>query len=694
MPHIKQSFHLGQQEVTLEYGEIGRQAAASVLVTIDDTVVLVAVTGRQESMPSASFLPLTVDYQEKYYAAGRIPGSFFRREGRPTEKEILTSRLIDRSLRPLFPDFYYNETQVLATVLSFNPQIDADIPAMLGAAAAMQISGIPFNGPVGAARVAYVDGKVIVSPTADQLASSALDLVVAGTTGGVMMVESEANELPENTMLEAIMAGQHELQAAIAAITQMSNAIGNPRWEWESPVLADDKKAALVDAAKAKFEDAYNITDKQERTKSLHNIRESAIQAVSDETTTPLEHNLINTMLKKIEAGIVRGRILSGAPRIDGRDTRTVRPISIRVGLLPRTHGSALFTRGETQSLAVATLGGDRDDQKIDALTGEQFDAFMLHYNFPPFSTGETGRAGTPKRREIGHGRLAKRSLKAVMPEREEYGFTIRLVSEITESNGSSSMASVCGGSLALMDAGVPVKSPVSGIAMGLIKEGEKYAVLSDILGDEDHLGDMDFKVAGSTNGVTALQMDIKTDNVNEEIMGTALTQANDGRLHILGIMNETLSQPREQVSPYAPRILKMKISVNKIRDVIGKGGSVIRDLTETTGTKIDVSDNGTVTINGNSIESCEKAKAKIESLTMELEVGGVYDGKVEKILDNVGAIVSILPGKDGLLHISQISEERVRDVSDYLQVGQTVRVKVIQSEGGRVRLSLRNIGD
>lgn len=692
MTHVKQSFSLGRHEVTLEFGEIGRQAAATVICSVDETMVMVAVTGRQEALPHASFLPLTVDYQEKFYAAGRVPGSFFRREGRPSEKEILTSRLIDRSLRPLFPDFYYNETQVLATVLSYNPQMDADIPAMIGASAALSISGIPFAGPIGAARVGVVDGEIVVLPTAEELERSALDLVVAGTREGVLMVESEAKELPEEQMLAAVMAGYSEMQMGIEAINQMNKAIAKPRWDWQQPQLEAQAKATLEKAAQPLLEKAYGIADKQERTQALSAARKEAAALVVADDTTPLQHNLISSTLKKIEAGIVRGRILAGEARIDGRDTKTVRPISIRTGLLPRVHGSALFTRGETQALVAATLGGDRDDQKIDAIGGEYFDAFMMHYNFPPFATGETGRGGSPKRREIGHGRLARRGLAAVIPSREEFGFCLRVVSEITESNGSSSMASVCGGSLALMDAGAPLKAPVSGIAMGLIKEGDKYAVLSDILGDEDHLGDMDFKVAGSAGGVTALQMDLKIDSISEDIMRAALEQAKEGRLHILAEMNKVLPAPRQDISPYAPRRLTMKISVDKIRDVIGKGGSVIRNLTETTQTKIDISDDGSISIIGKNMEACERAQKQIENITVDVEVGVVYDGTVEKILENVGAIINILPGRDGLLHISQIARERVNNVSDYLREGQGVRVKVIKSEEGRVRLTMREV--
>ena len=690
MQPIIQKFNLGAREGTLEYGEIGRQAAATVLVNIDDTVVMVNVTGRREALPNASFLPLTVDYQEKFYAAGRVPGGFFRREGRPTEKETLTARLIDRSLRPLFPDFYYNETQVVATVLSYNPEIDADIPAMIAASAAMTISGIPFAGPIGAARIAYVDGQIVVLPTAEQLAKSDLNLVVAGTEAGVLMVESEAKELPEATMLEAVMTGHRDMQNTIAAIKQMAATIGKPAWDWQKPELDADKKQRLDAAARGEFESAYNISDKQQRQQKLEDIRAAARDSLTDDTTTDLEGNLISSGLKKIEASIVRSRILSGGARIDGRTTRDVREINCRVGVLPRAHGSALFTRGETQSLAIATLGGDRDNQRIDGLDGDQFDNFMMQYNFPPYATGETGRVGSPKRREIGHGRLAKRALLAVMPTMDDFAFPLRVVSEITESNGSSSMASVCGGSLALMDAGVPISAAVAGIAMGLILEDNRFAILSDILGDEDHLGDMDFKVAGTAKGVTALQMDLKIDSINEEIMSAALQQANEGRMHILGVMNGLLSAPRQTMSPFAPRMLKMKINVDKIREVIGKGGAVIRGITESTDTRINIDDDGSITINGNNAQACEAAKGQIESIIADVEVGGIYEGKVVKILENVGAIVNILPGQDGLLHISQISNTRIQKVSDYLSVDQIVRVKVIQSEVGKLRLSMK----
>ncbi len=684
----QQSFNLGKQIVSLEYGEIGRQAAATVIVEIDGTMVMVAVTGRQKAKGEATFLPLTVDYQEKYYAAGRIPGGFLKREGRPSEKEILTSRLIDRSLRPLFPNFFYNEVQVLATVISYNPNVPADIPAMIGASAAMCLSGIPFKGPIGATRVAYIDGNVVVAPTTEEMKTSKLNLVIAGTQEGVLMVESEAQELPEDIMLAAVMEGHREIQNTITAIRQLADAVNNTPWDWTQPTLPDDKKNKLTEIATAGLENAYNISDKQERTRELDIVRAASTEAVLDEKSTPLEVNLINSSLKKIEATIVRNRIIEGKPRIDGRSNDTVRDIHIRLGFLPRVHGSALFTRGETQALVTATMGSEKDDQKFDAIDGEQFDAFMLHYNFPPFATGETGRTGIPKRREIGHGYLAKRGLTAAMPTRQDFNFAIRVVSEITESNGSSSMASICGGSLALMDAGIPISTPISGIAMGLIKEDDKFSILSDILGDEDHLGDMDFKVAGSKDGITALQMDLKITSINEDIMKAALSQANAGRLHILNIMNEHLSAPREDVSEFAPRMQKMKIPVNKIREVIGKGGSVIRSITESTGTKIDISDDGTITISGSGKDNCQMAQEKIESITADLEIGRIYEGKVENILDNVGAIVSFMPGRDGLLHISQIAEERVTKITDYLTIGQSIKVKVIKSDEGRVRLT------
>ncbi|MDM5147898.1 polyribonucleotide nucleotidyltransferase [Candidatus Persebacteraceae bacterium Df01] len=694
MTLYKKTFMLGDTEATMEFGEIGRQAGATVIVSMNDTVVMVAATGSREAMPNAGFLPLTVDYQEKYYAAGRIPGGFLRREGRPSEKEVLTSRLIDRSIRPLFPDFFYHETQVIANVLSYNPEVNSDILAMIGTSAALRLSGIPFNGPIGAVRVGFSNNAPIINPTQSQIENSELDLVVAGSRQGVLMVESEAKQLSEAVMLNAIMQGHSAIQASIDAIEHLAQEAGKPAWDWQAPALNDEQKNSLRTATNQAFDDAYNITEKQARSNRLAEIRKSGTEAVLTESSTPLEGNLVNSELKKIEASIVRERILSGQPRIDGRGTRTVRPIAIRLGVLPRTHGSALFTRGETQALVVTTLGSTRDEQKIDALQGEQFDSFMMHYNMPPYATGETGRNIGPKRREVGHGRLAKRGLAAVMPSKEDFEFPLRVVSEITESNGSSSMASVCGGSLSMMDASVPLSAHVSGIAMGLIKENDRFAVLTDILGDEDHLGDMDFKVAGTRKGVTALQMDIKIDSINEQIMQAALEQANEGRLHILGLMEEALPGPREDASPYAPRMLKVKIPKNKIRDVIGKGGSVIRNLTETTETRIDVNDDGMVTISGRNLEVCENAKEQIENLTKDVEIGAIYDGKVENILENVGAVVSILPGRDGLLHISQISNDRINKVSDVLSLNQSVRVKVLRADDGRVRFTMLNLDE
>ena len=692
MTHFKKTFTLGGKEGTLEFGEIGRQASATVIVQMDETVVLVAATANRDPMPNASFLPLTVDYQEKYYAAGRIPGSFLRREGRPSEKEVLTSRLIDRSIRPLFPDFFYHETQVLASVLSFNPEVNPDILAMIGTSAALRLSGIPFNGPIGATRVGYIEGAAVVNPSESQMSESLLDLIVAGSRQGVLMVESEAAQLSEDVMLQSVMAGHQDMQGTIEAIEHLAQEAAHPAWEWETPALTDEQKDGLRAATADAFAEAYNITEKQARSNRLSEIRKAGSDAVLDEQATPMEHNLVGSALKKIEAGIVRERILSGQPRIDGRGTRTVRPIAIRLGLLPRTHGSALFTRGETQALVITTLGSSRDDQKIDALGGEQFDRFMMHYNMPPFATGETGRGGIPKRREIGHGRLAKRGLAAVMPSADDFDFALRVVSEITESNGSSSMASVCGGSLSLMDAGVPLSAHVSGIAMGLIKENDSFAVLSDILGDEDHLGDMDFKVAGTYQGITALQMDLKIDSINAQIMQAALAQANEGRLHILGLMTEALPEPRPEASPYAPRIIKIKIPTNKIRDVIGKGGSVIKNLQDTTETRINITDDGTVAISGRNIDACNSAREQVENLTRDVEVGAIYDGKVENILENVGAVVSIMPGRDGLLHISQISQERINKVSDVLSLNQTVRVKVLRTDEGKVRFTMKNM--
>jgi polyribonucleotide nucleotidyltransferase len=680
----------GRHKLTLETGEIAKQASGAVLVNFEDTVVLVTVVGRKTADAGKDFLPLTVDYQERTYAAGKIPGGFFKREGRPSEKEILTSRLIDRPIRPLFPDGYYSEIQIVATVMSSNNEIDSDIPAMIGASAALAISGIPFNGPIGAARVGYIDGQYVLNPTATELKSSQLNLVVAGTQQAVLMVESEANELSEDVMLGSVVHGHEQMQAVIELINQLADEVNNPTWEWNPPAKDEALASRIAAMAENDLNAAFQIKQKQSRSETIDGIWKRVFEAVGVGTDGGPDSNAVKEICFALESKIVRGQILNGDPRIDGRDTRTVRPITIRSGLLPRTHGSALFTRGETQALVVATLGTSRDEQRIDALQGEYTDRFMLHYNFPPYSTGETGRVGSPKRREIGHGRLAKRALIAVLPTPEEFGYSMRVVSEITESNGSSSMASVCGGCLALMDAGVPLKSHVAGIAMGLIKEGNRFAVLSDILGDEDHLGDMDFKVAGTENGVTALQMDIKITGITKEIMHAALVQAREGRLHILSRMKDALQTPRTELSAYAPRMITLKIKPEKIRDVIGKGGAVIRALTEETGTSIDISDDGTVTIACVSSEGGELARRRIEEITADVEVGRIYEGTVLKLLD-FGAIVSVLPGKDGLLHISQIANERVNAVSDHLKEGQSVRVKVIEAdEKGRLRLSMK----
>jgi len=684
----KKSFAYGAHTVTLETGEIARQAHGAVLVNMDETVVLATVVAAKEPKPGQDFFPLTVDYMEKVYAAGRIPGGFFKREGRPSEKEILTSRLIDRPIRPLFPDGLYNDVQVVVTVLSSNPEIDPDIPAMIGVSAALSISGIPFNGPIGAARVGYINGQYVLCPTISELKDSQLNLVVAGTASAVLMVESEAQELSEDVMLGAVVFGHEQMLNAINAINELVEVAGKPEWDWQPPAKDEALIAKVAELAEAELREAYRTTSKQARTVKCREVTKKTIEALCAGEGAP-NATTVGNLIFELEAKIVRNQILDGEPRIDGRDTRTVRPIAIRHGVLPRTHGSSLFTRGETQALVVATLGTGRDEQIIDALQGESRDRFMLHYNMPPFATGETGRVGSPKRREIGHGRLAKRALLAVLPSPEEFSYTMRVVSEITESNGSSSMASVCGGSLALMDAGVPLKAHVAGIAMGLIKEGNRFAVLTDILGDEDHLGDMDFKVAGTDNGVTALQMDIKIQGITKEIMHVALTQANEARMHILGLMKQSMTAPSE-ISNYAPRLITMKINPEKIRDVIGKGGAVIRALTEETGTVIDINDDGTVTIASVSAEAGALAKKRIEDITAEVEVGKIYDGTVLRLLD-FGAIVQILPGKDGLLHISQIANERVNQVSDYLKEGQAVRVKVLEAdEKGRVRLSMK----
>jgi polyribonucleotide nucleotidyltransferase len=691
---VTKTIQYGAHELTLETGEIARQADGAVMVSYGDTVVLVTVVGRHDVKAGQDFFPLTVDYQEKTYAAGKIPGGFFKREGRPSEKEILTSRLIDRPLRPLFPEAFYNEVQIVATVLSSDNEIDSDIPAIIGASAALAISGIPFYGPLGAARVGYLNGEYVLNPTASQLKESELDLVVAATETAVMMVESEAKELPEDVMLGSVVYGHEQMQAVIKAINELAAEVAKEPWDWTPPepdTALIEKMAAL---AANDINEAFKIKAKNERSAKLAEISNRVFAELITEETSTEEANKIKTEFFNLEAKTVRSQILNGEPRIDGRDTRTVRPISIRTGVLPRTHGSALFTRGETQALVVATLGTGRDEQVIDALQGEYKDRFMLHYNFPPFSTGETGRVGTPKRREIGHGRLAKRALVAVLPSQEDFGYTFRLVSEIMESNGSSSMASVCGGSLALMDAGVPIKAPVAGVAMGLIKEGNRVAVLTDILGDEDHLGDMDFKVAGTEDGVTALQMDIKITGITKEIMQVALSQAKEGRLHILGIMKEAASGVSQELSAFAPRIITMKINPEKIRDVIGKGGAVIRALTEETGATIDIEDDGTIKIGCVSAEAGEEAKKRIEAITAEVEIGQSYEGTVIKLLD-FGAIVSLLPGKDGLLHISQIAHQRVNAVADFLKEGQVVKVKVVEAdEKGRVRLSMKALID
>jgi polyribonucleotide nucleotidyltransferase len=692
---IKKTFEFGRHQVTLETGEIARQADGACLVTMDDTVVLVTCVGRREVKAGQNFFPLTVDYQEKTYAAGRIPGGFFKREGRPSEKEILTSRLIDRPLRPLFPDGFFNEVQVIATVLSINPEVDSDIPAMLGASAAVTLAGIPFDGPIGAARVGYIDGEYVLNPTKSELeGASKLNLVVAGTEQAVLMVESEAGELSEDVMLGAVMYGHEQMQAAIRAINELADEGGKDDWDWEAPARDDVLIEKVRALAENDLNEAYRVKSKAVRSQKLDEIQTRVLDAFVNVEDNPADNNVVRGILHDMEAKIVRGQILNGEARIDGRNTRTVRPISIRPTLLPRVHGSVLFTRGETQSIVTTTLGTGQDEQRIDALQGEYTERFMMHYNFPPFSTGETGRVGSPKRREIGHGRLAKRALLAVLPSKEEFGYTLRVVSEITESNGSSSMATVCGGCLALMDAGVPLKGHVAGIAMGLIKDGGRFAVLTDILGDEDHLGDMDFKVAGTDRGITALQMDIKIQGITREIMKVALEQAKEGRIHILGIMKQAVPGPRQEMSNYAPRIIKMKINPDKIREVIGKGGSVIQALTRETGTTIDIEDDGTISIACLSAEAGEDAMNRIRAITAEVEVGKVYEGPVLRLLD-FGAIVQLLPGKDGLLHISQIAHERVNAVSDYLKEGQVVKVKVLEADDkGRVRLSRKALLD
>ncbi|MHB1281434.1 MAG: polyribonucleotide nucleotidyltransferase [Acidithiobacillus sp.] len=690
MAIIRKEVDFGGRRLQLETGRMARQADGAVLVSSGDTVVLVTAVARREMKPGQDFFPLTVNYQEKTYAAGKIPGGFFKREGRPAEKETLTSRLIDRPIRPLFPKGFMNEVQVIATVLSVDRDNDPDILALVGASAALMISGIPFHGPIGAARVGYVDGQYVLNPGYSQLTTSQLDLVVAGTRQAVLMVESEAQQLSEEIMLEAVMFGHAQFQPVIETIEALAREAGKPRWEWVAPQADVALGAQVRERAMPLLQEAYALTEKQARSKRLEEVQQSMATAFVAEDAQ--RGDLVRGLLKKIETSIVRGRILDGAPRIDGRDSKTVRPITIEAGVLPRTHGSALFTRGETQALVVATLGTKGDEQIIDALQGESRDRFMLHYNFPPFSTGETGMVGSPKRREIGHGRLAKRAIAAVLPGNNEFPYSVRVVSEVLESNGSSSMATVCGASLALMDAGVPLKAPVAGVAMGLIKEGDRFAVLTDILGDEDHLGDMDFKVAGTEHGVTALQMDIKIDGITREIMAQALKQALAGRLHILGLMNGVLSTGRGELSDYAPRIITIQINPDRIRDVIGPGGKVIRALTEETGATIDIQDNGTVTIASVDGEAGAAARRRIELLTADVQVDTIYDGKVAKIMD-FGAFVTILPGRDGLLHISQISNERVSDVHDHLKEGQAVRVKVLEVDRqGKIKLSMKDV--
>jgi polyribonucleotide nucleotidyltransferase len=689
---IKKSFKFGDHTVTLETGELARQADGAVLVSMNETVVLVTAVGLKKATPGRDFFPLTVNYIEKTYAAGRIPGGFFKREGRPTEKETLTSRLIDRPIRPLFPEGFINDVQVVAQVISVNSEMDPDIASLLGASAALAISGMPFLGPIGGARVGYIDGKYILNPTTTQLATSQLDLVVAGTAEGVLMVESEAAGLNEEVMLGAVTFGHEQMQIAIKTINELAAEAGKAKWSWVAPEQNKELQSAVSGFAETAVAAAYTLTEKMERYAKIKEVKAAAVEALSKGETPKFTAEQVGAEFSNLEYRLVRGKILDGQPRIDGRDTKTVRAINIRTGVLARTHGSALFTRGETQALVVTTLGTGRDAQIIDGLMGEKKEPFMLHYNFPPFSVGETGMMGSPKRREIGHGNLAKRGVKAVMPGVDKFPYVIRVVSEILESNGSSSMASVCGTSLALMDAGVPIKAPVAGVAMGLVKEGDRFQVLTDILGDEDHLGDMDFKVAGTKDGITALQMDIKITSITREIMKVALDQARDGRLHILAEMNKVLSKPRENMSEWAPTIITLKIDPEKIRDVIGKGGAVIRQITEETGTSIDIENDGTVKIASVQGAAGREAQRRIELITADVEVGRIYEGKVARLMD-FGAFVTILPGRDGLVHISQISEERVERVGDKLKEGDVVRVKVLEVDRqGRVRLSMRNV--
>ena len=693
MNSVKKAVQYGDHILSLETGKIARQAGGAVIASLGETSVMVTVVGKKNVKPGQDFFPLTVNYQERTYSAGKIPGGFFKREGRPSEKETLTCRLIDRPLRPLFPKGFLNEVQVIATVVALDPAIDPDIPAMIGASAALAISGIPFNGPIAGARVGYIDGSYVLNPSKEQLLTSELDLVVAGTDSAVLMVESEASELPEEVMLGSVMFGHEQLQSAIKLVNDLKAEAGKEAWDWSAPVKDGNVYDEVKANAYAGIEKAYAISDKMERIEELSVVRNAAVEALAGEESDWSADD-VKGVFAKLEKELVRGKIIAGEPRIDGRDTKTVRQVTVETTVLPRVHGSALFTRGETQAIVVATLGAERDAQMIDAVEGEYRDRFMLHYNFPPFCVGETGFVGSPKRREIGHGKLAKRGIQAVMPSAEEFPYVVRVVSEITESNGSSSMASVCGTSLALMDAGVPIKAPVAGIAMGLIKEDSGYAVLTDILGDEDHLGDMDFKVAGTGKGITALQMDIKIEGINEEIMRTALAQARDGRLTILETMNANLSSHREEMSEYAPRIITIKINADKIRDVIGKGGATIRALTEETGAVIDIQDDGTVMIFSSDFNAGQDALHRIEQITAEVEVGTIYEGRVAKLMD-FGAFVTILPGKDGLVHISQISEERVENVSDKLSEGDTIKVKVLEVDRqGRIRLSMKAVNE
>jgi polyribonucleotide nucleotidyltransferase len=689
---ITKSFQYGEHEVVMETGAVARQADGAVMVKMADTEVLVTAVGRKEADPGRDFFPLTVNYQEKTYSAGKIPGGFFKREGRPGEKEVLTCRLIDRPVRPLFPKGFTNEVQIIATVMSLNPDVDPDIPALIGASAALAISGMPFAGPIAAAKVGYKDGNYVLNPGAAALEHSELELVVAGTADAVLMVESEAKVLAEDVMLGAVMFGHQQMQVAIKAIIELAAEAGKPKWDWQAPAADEDLEKAVADASESGLSDAYRITDKKERQASVGDVKTAATASLAGGDDARWSEDEVKGALSKLEKRIVRQRVIAGDPRIDGRDRTTVRPIDVQVGILPRTHGSAIFTRGETQAIVVTTLGTGRDAQIIDAIEGERKEPFMLHYNFPPYCVGETGFMGSTKRREIGHGKLARRGIQAVMPSMDDYPYVIRVVSEITESNGSSSMASVCGTSLSLMDAGVPIKAPVAGVAMGLVKEGDDYAVLTDILGDEDHLGDMDFKVAGTDGGITALQMDIKIQGITQEIMSNALAQAKDARLHILGEMNKVIKEPREEMSEWAPTIISFKIDPEKIRDVIGKGGAVIRAMTEETGATIDIDNDGTVRVASVDGASGREAVRRIELITADVEVGRVYEGKVARLMD-FGAFVTILPGKDGLVHISQISNERVEKVSDKLSEGDLVQVKVLEVDRqGRVRLSMKEV--